>query len=438
MVQDLSIQAQIVGLNSVASVLFDDTRSAESTLSALRAAPAIRSAAIYRLDGRLFAAYPRDPSRIPSLLNVPTAPAQTYWFQDGELTVVHPIEANGKTAAAVYLRSDLRQMDQRLQSYAEIGGAVLIVSLAAALLISWMSQRTISEPVVHLAETARIVSQEKNYAVRAKPAGGRDEIALLTDSFNEMLSQIQQRDAALQTARDQLEQRVQQRTAELTAANNELEAFSYSVSHDLRAPLRSIDGFSQALLEDYADKLDSEGQGHLKRVRAASQRMSLLIDDLLNLSRLSRSAMRREMVDLSAIARAVAQEVSRSNPARQVEFVIHKGLSAEGDPGLLRVVMENLLGNAWKYTSSHQCARIEFGAIPDNGTRSFFVRDDGAGFDPRYAGRLFGAFQRLHAANEFPGTGIGLATVQRIINRHGGKVWAEGAVGMGATFYFSL
>jgi light-regulated signal transduction histidine kinase (bacteriophytochrome) len=242
----------------------------------------------------------------------------------------------------------------------------------------------------------------------------------------------------LRAARDELEQRVQQRTAELTASNNELEAFSYSVSHDLRAPLRSIDGFSQALLEDYGEKLDAGGRDQLQRVRAATRRMSALIDDLLNLSHLSRSSMRRETVDLSALAGAISEELRKCAPGRQVDLVIDRGLAAEGDPHLLRVVLENLLGNAWKYTSGHPHARIEFGAQPVNGHRAFFVRDDGAGFDPRYASRLFGAFQRLHAASEFPGTGIGLATVQRIIHRHGGKVWAEGAVGKGATFYFSL
>jgi light-regulated signal transduction histidine kinase (bacteriophytochrome) len=329
-------------------------------------------------------------------------------------------------------------MNDRSLKYAAIGAAVLLASLSAAFLISWMSQRAISRPLVQLAQTARIVSRDKNYSVRATPAGNRDEIALLVDSFNEMLAQIQARDAALRLAHDDLEHRVQQRTAELTASNNELEAFSYSVSHDLRAPLRSIDGFSQALLEDYSPKLDAAGQDHLRRVRAATQRMSVLIDDLLNLSRLSRSAMRREPLDLSALAAAVAQEVRQSDPARRVEFVIANDLAAEGDPQLLRVVMENLLGNAWKYTSGHPRARIEFGASHSNGRRTFFVRDDGAGFDPRYSARLFGAFQRLHAADEFPGTGVGLATVQRIIHRHGGRVWAEGAVEKGATFYFSL
>jgi len=225
---------------------------------------------------------------------------------------------------------------------------------------------------------------------------------------------------------------------QLEAANHELEAFCYSVSHDLRAPLRGIDGFSQALLEDYSQNLDQTGKQHLERVRAAAQRMSALIDDLLELSRITRAEIQREQIDLSEMARAVAQEISQLDPTREAEFAIAPNLEAEGDPRLLRAVLENLLGNGWKFTSRRAAARIEFGRTQANGESAFFVRDNGAGFDPAYAQRLFGAFQRLHATTEFPGTGVGLASVQRIIHRHGGRVWAEGAVNEGATFFFTL
>jgi len=238
--------------------------------------------------------------------------------------------------------------------------------------------------------------------------------------------------------RKRAEEEIQRTNRDLRAANKELEAFSYSVSHDLRTPLRSIDGFSQALLEDYADKLDATAQDHLQRVRRAAQRMAALIDDMLNLSRVTRCELHRETLDLSAIANLIATDLQEAEPGRQVEFVIESGLSAEGDPQLLRAAMENLLRNSWKYTSGHPTARIEFGRSEENGKHSFFVRDDGAGFDPRYADRLFGAFQRLHTAKEFPGTGVGLATVQRIIHRHGGEIWAVGAVEKGATFYLTL
>ncbi len=236
------------------------------------------------------------------------------------------------------------------------------------------------------------------------------------------------------TDRKLAEDVLRERQASLDAANRELEAFSYSVSHDLRAPLRSIDGFSQALIEDYADKLDGSARGYLQRVRAATQRMGSLIDDLLNLSRVSRATLKREQVDLSALAESVAAELRHHQPDRAVEFVAEPALIDDCDPNLMRAVLENLLGNAWKFTSKHASARIEFGRKDG----AYFVSDDGAGFDDTYKNKLFGAFQRLHHGADFPGTGIGLATVQRIVRRHGGKVWADGAPEKGATFYFTL
>ena len=225
---------------------------------------------------------------------------------------------------------------------------------------------------------------------------------------------------------------------ELEGANSELEAFSYSVSHDLRSPLRSIEGFAQILLEDHAQGLDEEARGYLRRVRAASRRMALLIDDLLDLSRVTRSSLTRQMVDLSALAREIAAEIEKSQPDRRVRLVIADGLAVRGDPRLLRVLLENLLGNAFKFTQKEREATIEFGAVTRDGGVAYYVRDNGVGFDEAYATKLFGAFQRLHGSEEFEGTGIGLATVQRIVQRHGGKAWAEGAVGKGATFFFTL
>ena len=225
---------------------------------------------------------------------------------------------------------------------------------------------------------------------------------------------------------------------QLAVVNKELEAFCYSVSHDLRGPLRSMDGFSQALLEDYGDKLDDTAQNYLKRVRMGSQRMAQLIDDLLGLSRINRAEMKRETFDLSAVARSVAEELRQAEPSRKVTFDIAGDLVAEGDKRLLRIALFNLLGNAWKYTSKHPKATISVGIGAGNGIKAFFVRDDGAGFDMTYAGKLFEPFQRLHTIHEFEGTGIGLATVQRIVSRHGGRVWADGVPEAGATFYFTL
>jgi light-regulated signal transduction histidine kinase (bacteriophytochrome) len=222
------------------------------------------------------------------------------------------------------------------------------------------------------------------------------------------------------------------------SANQELEAFSYSVAHDLRVPLRSLDVFGESLLEDYAEKLGDEGRRHLEYIRESARQMTLLIDDLLKLSRVTRGEFQRKPVDLTGIARAVAARLASTQPERRVEFIIADGLADEGDARLLAIAMENLIGNAWKYTGKRAAARIEVGAAGSNGRRAYFVRDNGAGFDMADAEKLFGVFQRLPSAQEFEGTGIGLATVYRIIRRHGGQIWAEAKVGQGATFLFTL
>ncbi|WP_306533959.1 ATP-binding protein [Geobacter sp.] len=235
-----------------------------------------------------------------------------------------------------------------------------------------------------------------------------------------------------------LEQQVAKRTSQLASANQELESFSYSVSHDLRAPLCTIEGFTRILREEHAGSLDENGRQVLMRICKAGDRMKELIDHLLELSRVSRGELVRQKVDLSAMAREVAAEFQGGDPGRSVTFRIADGIVVSGDAGLLRVALENLLGNAWKYTGGTEGALIEFGADGSGGERVFFIRDNGAGFDMKYADRLFGVFQRLHSSAEFEGIGVGLATVQRIIVRHGGRIWAEGAVGSGATFFFTL
>jgi len=240
------------------------------------------------------------------------------------------------------------------------------------------------------------------------------------------------------TERKELERGVVKARDDAEAANKELEAFSYSVSHDLRAPLRGMDGFSHALLEDYSDKLDATGKNYLERIRTGAQRMGLLIDDMLKLSRVSRAEFRRESIDLSKMVQAILLTVRQNNPARDVKVSIQKDIIIEGDRRLLEIALTNLIDNAWKFTGKTKNARIEFGTLLTDGKPVMFIRDNGAGFDMTYVDKLFGAFQRLHTTAEFPGTGIGLATVQRVIHRHGGQVWVEGEVGKGATFFFTI
>jgi signal transduction histidine kinase len=235
-----------------------------------------------------------------------------------------------------------------------------------------------------------------------------------------------------------LERRVAERTAELAAANRELESFTSSVAHDLRAPLRGIDGFGKLLADRIGSGADAESLGYLQRMRASAQRMGRVIDDLLKFSRIGRSELRRQMVDLSAMARSVAEELQRSAPERKVDWRIAGGLRANADPGLMHLVLENLLGNAWKYSARAAQPRIAFGTTQRDGRRIYSVADNGEGFDMRNADRLFGVFQRLHSANDFPGTGVGLASVKRIVRRHGGDIWAESEPGRGARFFFTL
>jgi PAS domain S-box-containing protein len=267
-----------------------------------------------------------------------------------------------------------------------------------------------------------------------------DFVAMISDISARKQAEDARREAERELAEMNvdLERRVLERSLELKAANKELEAFSYSASHDLRAPLRALDGFSLALLEDYGEQLDATGKDHLARVRAAAQRMGQLIDNLLMLSRVTRREMVREKVDLSALARDVLADLREAEPERAVDAAVADGLIANGDPALLRIVLQNLLANAWKFTSRKPEAHIEVGVDRRDGVAAYYVRDDGAGFDATYVDKLFTPFQRLHAADEFPGTGIGLATVKRIVRRHGGSVWAEGAVDCGATFYLTL
>jgi signal transduction histidine kinase len=439
LVHALSAQAQIIASNSVSAIVFNDPQAAQNTLSALKSSPNIESAGIFRPNRMPFAEYLRQDGIAPT--NIPTLPAtqeETYQFRNTHLVLVQPINFQGQVIGFVYLRSDLREIDRRLKRYGVIAGVVLVLSLLAASFASYVFRESVVTPIVALSEVARDVSQNKNYSVRAAPSKEHDEVSLLVNAFNEMLSQIQARDNELRKAHDELEARVEDRTRELVVSNRELEAFSYSVSHDLRGPVDAVNGFAYVLAREYAGKLDEKGKDLVERIRSSGRRMMQLIDDLLNLSRVTSGAMQFGDVNLTEMVQNICRDLLRSTPERKVEFVIAEVGMAQGDPRLLRVLLENLVQNAWKYTSQHTTARIEFGVQQKNGRAVYFVRDDGVGFDPRSNDRLFQPFQRLHSSAEFPGNGVGLATVQRIVRRHAGEVWAESEVQKGATFYFYL
>jgi PAS domain S-box-containing protein len=252
------------------------------------------------------------------------------------------------------------------------------------------------------------------------------------------ISERKTKEEEIRRLNSSLEERVQERTSQLESANKELESFAYSVSHDLRAPLRGIDGWSQALMDDYKDKLGEKGSQILGRIRAETQRMGQLIDDLLRFSRDTRAELNRQEVDMTGVVQTITTRLQQANPNRPIKFVVQQGLKTQGDARLLEMALSNLLENAVKFTTKSPQPLILFGEVNKDGKRAFFVHDNGVGFDMAYAQKLFKVFQRLHKASDYPGTGIGLATVQRIINRHGGKIWAEAQIDQGATFYFTI
>ena len=305
------------------------------------------------------------------------------------------------------------------------------------LLDNYMMASILAIPLV---SEGHVIGSIKIYMRKEERVWADDLVPLLKIIGDIIVNALERKRAEenIRQLNEDLEQRVIQRTQQLEAANKELEAFAYSVSHDLRAPLRAIDGFSLALIEDYGNQLDGHAENYLNRVRSASQRMGQIIDDLLKLSRVTRSEMVRQEVDLSELAAEVISDLQEIEPDRNIVFGIQPGLKVLGDEHLLRIVLVNLFSNAWKFTRKNEHAHIEFGCLDQETPPVFFIRDNGAGFDMAYANKLFGIFQRLHTTQDFEGSGIGLATVKRIIQRHGGRVWADGEVDHGATFYFTI
>jgi signal transduction histidine kinase len=451
---DLTAQADILGRASAPALAFDDPKAATEYLQLLKAKPDVAAAAIYNSKGKLFASYTRRDLDMV----LPKLPETDGSRVEGtNLVLFKRIIENNEILGTVYVRGDYEVIG-RLLGYLGIFGTVAALSLIVALLISGWLQRALTQPILDVAVLTRQVVQRRDFSLRVRKTT-QDEIGELADAVNDMLAEIgrraealeqsnrfleremaerQQADAQVRKLNEELEQRVAERTTQLEAANKELESFSYSVSHDLRAPLRAVVGFSKILIEDHAGQIDEEALRKLNVIQSEAQRMGQLIDDLLAFSRLGRKALNVVELDMTELARANYTGLNGQYERSPVELRLGSLPRAKGDRVLLGQVWANLLSNAVKFSSKREKPVVEVSAVSDEKEYIYFVRDNGAGFDPRYHAKLFGVFQRLHSNNEFPGTGVGLALVQRIVVRHGGRVWADSTPGEGATFYFTL
>jgi len=468
-VGDLTVKAEVIGSQSTAAVKFKDPKAATEILEKLKAEKRIVAACIFGRDGQVLAKYERPD--IAGAFSPPEPRYNGHSFQRGCVELFREIVDNQHNLGSVYLKSDLLELNTRLQHYAKIVGVVLLVSISVAWLLSFLLQRVVSQPILHLAKTTRVVSAEKNYALRAVKQS-QDELGELIDGFNEMLAQIQARDAELERAREHLEQRVQERTRELqqevaerkqaeerlraTAvrlerSNRELQDFAYVASHDLQEPLRKAQAFGDRLKVACGKSLGAEGRDYLERMQAAAKRMQILIDDLLAFSRVTTKASPFELVDLNKIAREVLADLEVRIQQSGGEVVLGGLPALEADPLQMRQLFQNLLGNALKFHQEAKPPVVKVharvlnqpspGAAPGSTEDEFCritVEDNGIGFDEKYLDRIFILFQRLHGRSAYEGTGIGLAICRKIADRHGGSITANSSPGEGSTFVVTL
>ncbi len=436
------VRAKVVAASVAAAVAFDSPQDAAEVLNELKFDPRLMGMVIYDGAGHAFAHVPAMAQAAD--LSIAAESAEGYRYGPGYLDVWAPIQLRGRTLGTLVWRRDLVDLENRLHTIPLIALVVMLCSGLAAYWLAGILQRLVSEPVLKLAHAAARVTELKDYSVRVTRSSG-DEVGRLTDAFNAMLSTIDAGNA--ETARlyakvqryaGNLEMRVKERTVELEAANEELEAFGASISHDLRGPLRHIDGYAHAIVEDYGPTLPEQVREYLESIVERAGQMNDLTNALLEFSRLSRQAVRPEPVEIGRLAIDVFAELKGDAPGRDLRVRVAPMPAASADRVLIRQVLVNLLSNAIKYTRGRSPAVIEVGIVAGSVPPEYFVRDNGVGFDAAASGKLFTAFERLHDARQYEGTGIGLATVKRIILRHGGRIRAEATPDQGATFYFTL
>jgi len=430
---ELHVIAGILAEQSAAALLFEDNEQLSSILSSLRKIETIKQACVFSASGTLMnSLYSSGDTGCPSLSEQPPL-----GFVGDYYRLLQPVTLYEDTVGSIYLISHLETLKEHIQTFIflafGIGGLIQLILI----FVAFRLQRLVSQPILELSGAAEQISRAHDYTIRA-PVYGRDELGRLGRTFNEMIGTIEQQNLRILESRDSLERTVEERTSQLSLANKELEAFSYSVSHDLRQPLRAIEGFGRALEEDCEDLLDDTGKDHLRRIRAASVRMAGLIDGLLVLSRVSRQPMESERLNLSEMLEEIAEELSDMSSPLPTEIHIQPDIWVAGDGRMLRIAFQNLLENAWKYSAKEQRRVIEVSAVAKANYITIVIKDNGAGFDMRYVDKLFVAFNRLHTPSQFSGTGIGLATVNRVIQRHQGNISARSEVGKGAEFFVSL
>ena len=433
--------ARIVGANAVSPLQFMDQDAAAGILHKLNQESDIHDAIVLDKKGAIFARYSRDTTASPDVaalqLGHDTGDHLTSRFSGNTLIVNYGIYNDNDRIGTLIINAEMTDLNRMLRSYIIVAFLVLFAGLLAALIISYILQRTISSRLLSLVIKTKEVADTGNYSIRVSTED-EDEIGILSKEFNMLMVQIDNMEKSLKEANAELEKRVEQRTAELESANKELESFSYTVSHDLKAPLRAINGFTEILVKKYGAALDDKGKEVAGVIVANARKMGQLIEDLLEFSRLGRREITMNQVNMDEVVDQVLIEARNAYPGRDIEVKREKLPPAMGDQNLLVQVWTNLISNAFKYTGHKEHAVISIGCTIKNNEEIYYVKDNGAGFDMKYADKLFRVFQRLHGANEFEGTGVGLAIINRIITRHGGRVWAEGKVEEGAAFYFSL